>query len=554
MTAASTIRSRIKRLFASNRGLTLLLLYLFTAPIAWADDDPGKQMVMGVYSYIQPSAVASKMLPLVEHLESTLNQQGEQYHIELKIYPDYESAIQALAAGEVDFARFGPVSYVIAKERNPTLRLLAMESNGGSKLFNGVIAVPEGSPIRSLQDLAGRRVAFGARQSTTGRFLSQALLVEQGISASMLSGVDYLGRHDRVAFALAAGDFDAGAMNENTFNKYRFDKGLRKLAQFPCVTKPWIARSGLDRELYFSLQQALLSLDDPAALKAIKRNGFVIGSDGDYDMIRAGMQRAVEFEQVELKVANYVSEMPRVEVGRMQRLLERLERELLMRGWVVSFELKNIDGYQESIDQLVSDQMDIGLYGPVSYVMAHRLSAGKVQPLVREQLMDSPEMVIVSRRQEGIADLSGLQMRTFAFGDRLSTEGRYLAQLTLLEAGITADSLAGFGYLGRHDRVLFAVASGQYDAGAARADTFARYGEEKELRVLHRQPSYQHVWLARGGLDRQLGRLIVEILVALSGDPLLAEVEIEAFVPFDQAYYRPVERLVDLVSTFGGDE
>ncbi|MBF0248728.1 MAG: PhnD/SsuA/transferrin family substrate-binding protein, partial [Alphaproteobacteria bacterium] len=131
-----------------------------------------------------------------------------------------------------------------AKEKNDGLRILAVESNDGRKTFDGVIAVPTASPARSLGDLRGKTIAFGDPNSTTGRYLAQAALVRAGLAARDFVGIEYLGRHDKVAFAVGAGNYDDGAMNENTFNKYAADKGLRAIATFPCATKPWVARAG----------------------------------------------------------------------------------------------------------------------------------------------------------------------------------------------------------------------------------------------------------------------------------------------------------------------
>ena len=53
--------------------------------------------------------------------------------IHTRISPSYEKAIGKLANGEVDFARFGPASYVLAKEQRPGITLIAMESKKGKK-------------------------------------------------------------------------------------------------------------------------------------------------------------------------------------------------------------------------------------------------------------------------------------------------------------------------------------------------------------------------------------------------------------------------------------
>ena len=82
------------------------------------------------------------------------------------IFKSYGEANDALISGDVDFVRFGPASYVIAKDRDPGISLLAMEHKDGEKRFGGVIVVRTNSTIRELSDLKGSRFAFGDEELT----------------------------------------------------------------------------------------------------------------------------------------------------------------------------------------------------------------------------------------------------------------------------------------------------------------------------------------------------------------------------------------------------
>ena len=84
-------------------------------------------------------------------------------------------------------------------------------------------------------------------------------------------------------------------VKENTYKKYAESKGLKKIARFPNVTKPWVVRAGFDDKLFSVLQQALLELKDEKILKNLKQDGFLAAEDDDYEFVRQGMQRAKEF-------------------------------------------------------------------------------------------------------------------------------------------------------------------------------------------------------------------------------------------------------------------
>jgi len=212
----------------------------------------------------------------------------------MEIFRTYEEGIDAIAKGSVDFVRFGPASYITAQNRNQNIELLAMEvDEDRGKWFDGVIVVRKDSKIQTLSDLHGCKFAFGDKNSTIGRYLVQDILAKAGIYAHHLKKYAYLGSHDAVAEAVIEGKFDAGAVKESTYERYK--KDLRKIAIFSNVTKPWIARAGLSRTVCASLQRVLLNIQDPNSLKPIKVGGFAEPDDEAYDYVRDRMEWSKAF-------------------------------------------------------------------------------------------------------------------------------------------------------------------------------------------------------------------------------------------------------------------
>ena len=274
-----------------------LILYLAICMLATVLSQPvyAETITFGVYTSDKPTTMYLKFKPILAYLEDRLGWAGVNAGIEIKIYPSYSRALDAIVNGEVDFARFGPASYVLAKERNKDIGLLAMEHKKNQKRFYGIFIVPESSSITSLEKIRGKSFAFGDKNSTIGRYLSQAELVKAGVYARDLESYEYLDRHDKVALAVAAGNYDAGVVKENTYKKYTASKGLKYIARFPNVTKPWVLRAGFDEKSFRVLQQALLELKDKKILKNLKQDGFLAAEDDDYEFVRKGMQRAKEF-------------------------------------------------------------------------------------------------------------------------------------------------------------------------------------------------------------------------------------------------------------------
>lgn len=253
----------------------------------------------GSYASERPSEELRKLEPFKRYLEASLKEQGLPVNVEISIFATYEEGLDALVIGDIDFSRLGPASYVLAKRKNHDLTLLASEAHGGDKSFPAVIVVARDSPIKTIADLRGKRFAFGDPNSTAGRYLPQAELARAGVNARNLASYEFLGRHDKVLFAVASGRFDAGATNVNTFTKYADAKNLRELVRYPSPTHAWTARSKLDPAMVKALRKALLDMADPALTELIDRNGFLPATDGDYDEMRRIMNLAKKFVSVQ---------------------------------------------------------------------------------------------------------------------------------------------------------------------------------------------------------------------------------------------------------------
>lgn len=265
---------------------SLLLLVLscaaVVAPRAEVD------LVLGLYPSEKPRNMIQAFRPSLNAIEEVMaGQLGEPVRIRIQMLSDYPTALNALLAGRVDFARLGPASYVMGKQANPGLQLLAMENSHGGVSFEGLIVVRDDSEVKSVEELKGRSFAFVSERSTLGRFFPQAYLAEAGISAADLRHYGYVGHHEAVGLAVSAGRYDAGALNRRIYEKL-LNRGmkLRAIARFENVTRPWVGRAGLPEGTAASLRAALLSLEDPAVLAALGFDGFLPGVEAYFEPTR----------------------------------------------------------------------------------------------------------------------------------------------------------------------------------------------------------------------------------------------------------------------------
>ncbi|MDP7009644.1 MAG: phosphate/phosphite/phosphonate ABC transporter substrate-binding protein [Phycisphaerales bacterium] len=279
--------------------LRFLSILLAVVTFASANEIP-LRLDFGVYPSDRATVMYRKFTPILEAIQEPVEQLlGHPVDIHLTIFKNYDAGIDALVHGEVDFVRFGPASYILAEQRNKNITLLAMEQKKGLTRFNGHIITKTDSGIKSLQDLVGRSFAFGDRNSTIGRYLAQAEMLQAGIYEEDLQSFDYLGRHDLVASAVLTGSHDAGAIKGSTYNKLCDPKKIAVLHTFENVTKPWVAREGLQPAVQEAITEALLSLEKSEILGELGCTGFIRTSPKEYDTVRSGMKRSEGFSQKE---------------------------------------------------------------------------------------------------------------------------------------------------------------------------------------------------------------------------------------------------------------
>ena len=250
----------------------------------------------GIYGSDRISEINRKFPPVLNQIKINMTQSmGKPVDIDMIFYKTYEKGIQAIVEGKVDFIRLGPVSYVLAKQQNADISIIATEADKGEKNFTGVICVNSTSSIYKIEHLKGKKFLFGNKRSTSGRYMAQKYLYENGIRSTDFEKIGYASTHDDVAISVAQGFYDAGAFKSGILKNKLLSKTLRVIAEFPVVTQPWVARKDMPVKLRNHVKDALLNIKDVQVFKGLKRTGFVPGSDEDYASIRKAINNSDQF-------------------------------------------------------------------------------------------------------------------------------------------------------------------------------------------------------------------------------------------------------------------
>ena len=271
----------------TKKSIFFLLSFALCAMIHISPARAGQSLVFGVHPFKAPEELAKMFRPLLDYLQKETGST-----ISFRTAKDYDAALNALVAGDIQISYMGPSPYAMASGKySDKIQLLGTLANkGGDPTFKGVIIAREGSAINSLADLKGKKFAFGDRDSTLSCYMPAAMLMKAGV----FDGIEYkfLGSHDNVAKAVSMGMFDGGGIQPSIAEKY-VGKGVKVIAESePVYEHVLVVSASVDEETRNKLRSAVLNLKDRTVLDAIKKDmsGFVEGKPSDYDTLRILMK------------------------------------------------------------------------------------------------------------------------------------------------------------------------------------------------------------------------------------------------------------------------
>jgi len=261
-----------------------IVFVVIVSPVSASAAEP---MILAVHPYLPSNELIQRFTPLANYLGKKIGRA-----IEVRVGSDYDEHIAYVGKDQVDIAFMGPSSYVMTVAKYGKKPLLARLETDGNPLFRGYFIVRQDSPLKSLTDLKGKRLAFGDRDSTMSHLVPQYMLEKAGVPLNKLAHYEFLGSHDNVVLAVLSGDFDAGAVKDEVFEKYA-KQGLRVLVDTPYYSDHvFVTRSTLAPGMIQTLRNAMFTLKDTPGgreiLEAIKPHttALVPAMDADYDNLR----------------------------------------------------------------------------------------------------------------------------------------------------------------------------------------------------------------------------------------------------------------------------
>ncbi|GAP00491.1 phosphate/phosphite/phosphonate ABC transporter substrate-binding protein [Fructobacillus ficulneus] len=182
-----------------------------------------------------PSSQADTILAKAKPLEKLLSKQlGIPVHV--SISTDYNTVIEAMGSKKVDMGFLPPDGYVAANKQYgakvilQSTRLGMKDDNTGAntdKLVNNyksMILVKADSPIKSIKDLKGKKIAVQGATSSAGYIYPAVELYKKGVNVVKDDTLVQVKGHDQGVMSVLNGDTDAAFVFDDARNIVKKDQ------------------------------------------------------------------------------------------------------------------------------------------------------------------------------------------------------------------------------------------------------------------------------------------------------------------------------------------
>ncbi|MBV8082106.1 MAG: phosphate/phosphite/phosphonate ABC transporter substrate-binding protein [Candidatus Eremiobacteraeota bacterium] len=244
---------------------------------------------------VEPGEAIQVLAPVMDQIGDLISKRLG-CPVKVLITENYTSEIEAMRAGHLEFAEFGPFGYVLAHQvANAQVFAVHADANHKPVIYFASIVAPKPTDIKTLADVEGHTFAYSDPASTSGHIFPAYALKKAGVDPDTgIKGV-YAGSHTASFEALRNHKVQAGELNSTTIRvatssgEYKADDYLTLWKSDPIPGDAMAVRGDLPADLQARIEAAVLSVDlsnvdDP--MHIISGKTWVPQTDGAYDVIR----------------------------------------------------------------------------------------------------------------------------------------------------------------------------------------------------------------------------------------------------------------------------
>lgn len=264
-------------------------------------------LIMGLIPAEDPKAMMEQYTPMKNWMEKDMGM-----CINIFTATDYTGVIEAMRTKKVDFAWFGPFSYVLAQERaGAEAFAVGMDSKGNTTYRSYLVATPEAAQklgiTNPLEGEAGMKTlaeklnnhkklftfAFTETASTSGYAVPRYYMMRAGIDPEkVFKKVGYVGTHDAAELVVKNKIIDIVADNDVTYpkmiegGKISAETNVVIWKSDPLPGSPMALRSDLPENIKEKLKKSISRVPKDVVTGYGKITGYKLVSDKDYTLIK----------------------------------------------------------------------------------------------------------------------------------------------------------------------------------------------------------------------------------------------------------------------------
>lgn len=247
---------------------------------------------MGILPDQNKKSLMKNLAVLKKYLETKTS-----LKIEFVIPNSYQELIEIFIKKEIDFAKFGALTYLQANEKVPTLPLFMRKND---KEFHTYIITKRESLINSLEEIRGKTFTFGSRSSTSGHLMPRYFLNKNNIDPEFdFKGKPvFSGSHEMTAKLVFEGKIEVGAINASIYQsylkngKYNYENLKIIWTTPPYTDYTWVVRKDFNKNTSNIIKEAFLDLlpgnpDHRKILDSQNATYYIEAKEEDFEKTKA---------------------------------------------------------------------------------------------------------------------------------------------------------------------------------------------------------------------------------------------------------------------------
>lgn len=249
--------------------------------------------LVGIHPLHNPQRLMEAYGPIIDHLDKAM----PELELRLETSPNYEEFEKKLYSGHFDFAMPNPYQTVLAIKRG--YQVFGKMADDAE--FRGLILLRRDSPVRTVADLKGRKVAYPAPTALAATLLPQHYLHTHGLDVNRDIDNVYVGSQESAIVNLQRGHVAAAATWPVPWKNFQAEHPelasqlVVKWETQPLLNNGWVVRRDVPEpvarrfaELLFDLKN---SEDGRQMLQRLPVTAFEPARDGTYQPVQAFLER-----------------------------------------------------------------------------------------------------------------------------------------------------------------------------------------------------------------------------------------------------------------------